>query len=112
MELMQRFYEPKEIPKRLALLAQGCAKPEEVNPESKQNICCGPERNSILVGMCWVTFFNLNGIGSLVFYAGSVFEDDTRAVSLAIVFTLFASTAIVGILLLGFVGRKTLMIVN
>ena len=64
------------------------------------------------MGLLWVAFFNLNGVGPVVFYAGSIFDDDVRATSLAIVFTVFAFACLVGVALLTCVGRKPLMIVN
>ena len=64
------------------------------------------------MGLLWVTFFNFNGIGPLIFYAGSLFNDESRSASLAIVFTVFAVTSGIGILPLLHFGRKTLVIVN
>ena len=64
------------------------------------------------MGFLWITFFNLNGIAPLVFYSGSLFDDESRATSLAIVFTINALAAIVGVYLLLHIGRKPLVIAN
>ena len=108
---MHKFYQREEIPKRLALLAQGCVKPEEEKAKASKSIWCGDEKGSLIIGLVWVTLFNFNGIGSLIFYSGSLFDDESRSSSLAIVYTIFALSTLIGIFFLNFVGRKPLMIV-
>ena len=85
--------------------------PEEDKAKAGKSIWCGNEKGSLFMGLLWVSVFNFNGINSIIFFPGSLFDDESRSKSLAIVNGIFAISALIGCFLLNWVGRKALMIV-
>ena len=85
--------------------------PEEDKTKASKSIWCGDEKGSLFMGLLWVSVFNFNGINSIIFYPGSLFDDESRSKSLAVVNGIFALSALIGCFLLTWVGRKALMIV-
>lgn len=116
LTLMKKYYKGNEVKNRIDALAviktEGNAEAQEV---SIKETFTDPEiRSSAWVGFWLVTFQQLTGINSVLFYSGQTFGDENDGLSPAeascIINWANCLAAGIGAILLNYFGRKTLMI--
>ena len=106
---MKRFYHPTEVKARIASLNAVQNNDGGAEDTYKETFFNPQIRGAAWVGIGLATFQQLTGINVIIFFSGSLFDENFATQGTAIVnFANFVST-IAGMGLLGIAGRKTLM---
>ena len=109
-EVMMKFYKPAEVNMRIASLKASMSDKSDSKISYRETFCDPNYRRASWVGIALGTITSFTGIHSIVFYSGLLFEPDFRTRGSAIIWIMNFFASGIGLSLLNFFGRKTLLL--
>ena len=107
---MRKFHKPAEAKSRIASLKASVSELNDSQISYRETFCGPVFRRASWVGVAVGTISSLTGIHSLLFYSGLLFEPEFRTKGSAIIWIVNFVAAAIGLNLLHFAGRKTLLV--
>ena len=109
-DVMMKFYKPAEVKVRIASLKASMSDKNDSKISYRETFCDPMYRKASWVGITLGTITSFTGIHSIVFYSGLLFEPDFRTKGSAIIWIMNFFASGIGLSLLNFFGRKTLLL--
>ena len=108
---MAKFYKPAEVEIRIASLKASMSDKNDSQISYRETFCDEMYRKASWVGITVGTITSFTGIHSIVFYSGLLFEPEFRTKGSAIIWIINLVSAAIGLNLLHFAGRRTLLLI-